>query len=84
MNYNDKCWVYKNTINNDNSTNIRNNLRATISNNLSPILEEKIKEYTETSNEYMALTKMIHKLNFTMFKNDVMRVAEYLFTTDTL
>jgi hypothetical protein len=84
MSYNDKCWIYKDTINNDNSMNIRNNLRATISKNISPILEEKIKEYTETSNEYMALTKMIHKLNFTMFKNDVMRVAEYLFTTDTL
>lgn len=84
MNYNDKCWVYKNTINNDNSMNIRNNLRATISNNLSPILEEKIKEYTETSNEYMALTKIIYKLNFCMFKNDVMRIAEYIFTTDTL
>ena len=63
MSYNDKCWIYTDTINNDNSMNIRNNLRATISKNISPILEEKIKEYTETSNEYMALTEMIHKLN---------------------
>jgi hypothetical protein len=84
MKYNDNCWIYKDTINNDNSMNIRNNLRSTISKNISPILEEKIKEYTETSNEYMALTKMIHKLKLTMFKNEVMKIAEYIFTTDTL
>jgi hypothetical protein len=84
MKYNDNCWIYKDTINNDNSMNIRNNLRSTISKNISPILEEKIKEYTETSNEYMALTKIINKLKLTMFKNEVMRVAEYIFTTDTL
>jgi hypothetical protein len=84
MKYNDNCWIYKDTINNDNSMNIRNNLRSTISKNISPILEEKIKEYTETSNEYMALTKIIHKLKLTIFKNDVMRIAEYIFTTNTL
>ena len=84
MSYNDKCWIYKDTINNDNSMSICNNLRTAISKNISPILEEKIKEYTETSNEYMALTKIIHKLKLTMFKNDVMRIAEYIFTTNTL
>jgi hypothetical protein len=84
MSYNDKCWIYTNTVNNDNSMNIRNNLRTDISKNISPILEEKIKEYTETSNEYMTLTKIIYKLKMTMFKNDVMRIAEYIFTTDTL
>lgn len=84
MKYNDNCWIYKDTINNDNSMSIRNNLRTTISKKISPILEEKIKEYTETSNEYMGLTKIIHKLKLTMFKNEVMRVAEYIFTTDTL
>jgi hypothetical protein len=84
INYNDKCWVYKDTINNDNSMDIRNKLRTTISKNVSLLFEEKIKEYTETSNEYMALTKIIHKLKLTMFKNDIMRIAEYIFTTDTL
>ena len=84
MSYNDKCWIYTDIINNDNSMSIRNNLRTTISKNISPILEEKIKGYSETSNEYMSLTKIIHKLKLTMFKNDVMRIAEYIFTTDTL
>ena len=84
MSYNDKCWIYIDRINNDNSMSIRNNLRTTISKNISPILEEKIKGYSETSNEYMSLTKIIHKLKLTMFKNDVMRIAEYIFTTDTL
>ena len=79
MSYNDKCWIYIDRINNDNSMSIRNNLRTTISKNISPILEEKIKGYSETSDEYMALTKIIHKLKMTMFKNDVMRIAEYIF-----
>lgn len=79
-----KCWIYKNIINDDNSTTIRDNLRKTISTKIYGIFNEKIKEYTETSNEYMALTKIINKFNLTMFKNDVMRVAEYIFTTNTL
>ncbi len=79
-----KCWIYKNIINDDNSTTIRDNLRKTISTNIYNVFNEKIKEYTETSNEYMGLTKIIHKLKLTMFKNEVMRVAEYIFTTDTL
>lgn len=79
-----KCWVYNNIINDDNSSTIRDNLRKTISTNIYDIFNEKIKEYIETSNEYMGLTKMIHKLKLTMFKNEVMKVAEYVFTTNTL
>ena len=79
MSYNDNCGIYIDRINNANSMSIRNNLRTTISKNISPILEEKIKGYSETSDEYMALTKIIHKLKMTMFKNDVMRIAEYIF-----
>jgi hypothetical protein len=76
--------VYKDIINDDNSSTIRDNLRKTISTKIYDIFNEKIKGYPNTSNEYMVLTKIMHKLKLTMFKNEVMRVAEYIFTTDTL
>ncbi len=46
-----------------------------------------MEEYTKTSNEYMALTKITNKLKINSltprFKNDVINIAEYIYTINT-
>ena len=79
-----KCWIYKDIINDDNSNKICDNLRKTISTSIYDMFNEKIKDFTNTSNGYMSLTKMMHKLKLTMFKNEVMKITEQIFTTDIL
>jgi hypothetical protein len=78
MRFKDKCWAYKDINNNGDSNEIASNLRKTISTSVSVIFTQKIEE-TCIHTKYGELTNIIHKLNLTMFKNDIMKKLESLF-----
>jgi predicted nucleic acid-binding protein len=78
MRFKDKAWAYKDINNENNSNEIASNLRKTISTSVSVIFTQKIEE-TCIHTKYGELTNIIHKLNLTMFKNDIMRKLEHLF-----
>jgi hypothetical protein len=86
--YNNTSWIYKDNNNkNINSMNICINFKNINFKNIILFFEQKMEEYTKTSNEYMALTKITNKLKINSltprFKNDVINIAEYIYTINT-
>jgi hypothetical protein len=77
MRFKEKCWAYKDINNDSNSNEIANNLRKTISTIIADIFTEKIKE---RPSEHLELLNIIHKLKLTIFKNDIMKKLEFLFS----
>ena len=76
MRFKDKSWAYKDINNENNSSEIVNNLRKSISTSVADIFIQKIEE---KPSEYHELSNIIHKLRLTSFKSDVMKKLEMLF-----